>query len=281
MTDLRGKTCLITGASSGIGRATALALGGMGATLVLVCRDRGRGEAAVADIARQTGNRDVTLLLADLALQSEIRRVAAEFLASDRPLHVLINNAGVMNLHRSVTADGIETTFAVNHLGYFLLTNLLLERLRRSAPARIVNVSSEAHKFAPLDFDDLGNEKRYRAMRVYGQSKLANILFTAELAGRCAGSGVTANSLHPGAVSTRLGTNNGAWTRVIIALLRPFFRSPTDGAATSIYLASSPAVDGVSGKYFANCREKAPSRAASDPDAARRLWEISAQMTGI
>jgi len=281
MTDLRGKTCLITGASSGIGRATALALGGMGATLVLVCRDRGRGEAAVADIARQTGNRDVTLLLADLALQSEIRQVAAEFLASDRPLHVLINNAGVMNLHRSVTADGIETTFAVNHLGYFLLTNLLLERLRRSAPARIVNVASEAHKFAPLDFDDLGNEKRYRAMRVYGQSKLANILFTAELAGRCAGSGVTANSLHPGAVSTRLGTNNGAWTRVIIALLRPFFRSPADGAATSIFLAASPAVDGVSGKYFVNCREKAPSRAASDPGAARRLWEVSARMTGL
>jgi len=279
--ELDGKTCLITGASSGIGRATALALAGMGAQLVLVCRDRGRGENVLAEIAQQTGKTEATLLLGDLAVQCDIRRVAAEFLAIDRPLHVLINNAGVVNLHRSVTADGIESTFAVNHLAYFLLTNLLFERLRRSAPARIVNVASEAHKFAPLDFDDLGNERRYRAMRVYGQSKLANILFTAELARRCAGTGVTANSLHPGAVSTRLGTNNGAWTRAVIALLRPFFRSPTDGAATSIYLASSPAVDGVSGKYFANCREKAPSRAASDPDAARRLWEISAQMTGI
>ena len=278
---MRGKTCLITGASSGIGRATALELAEMGATLVLLCRDRGRGEATVAEIAARTGNRDVALLLADLSVQHEIRRVAAEFLASDRPLHVLINNAGVVNLQRSVTADGIETTFAVNHLAYFLLTQMLLERLQRSAPARVINVASEAHKFARLDFDDLGNQRRYRAMRVYGQSKLANILFTAELARRCNGSGVTVNSLHPGAVSTGLGTNNGAWARAIIALLRPFFRSPAGGAATSIYLASSPAVDGVSGRYFANCREKTPSRAARDPDAARRLWEVSEKMTKL
>jgi retinol dehydrogenase 12 len=278
---MQGKTCLITGASSGIGKATALALADKGATLVLICRDRQRGEATLAEIAAATGNRDVTLLLADLGVQREIRRVAAEFLVSGRPLHVLINNAGTINLQRSVTADGIETTFAVNHLAYFLLTHLLLERLLASAPARIVNVASDAHKFGTLDFDDLGNQRRYRAMRVYGQSKLANVLFTDELARRLAGSGVTANSLHPGAVGTGLGRNNGAWARAVILLLRPFFRSPEGGAATSIHLASSPAVEGVSGKYFADCKETRPARRAQDPDTARRLWEVSAQLTGV
>ena len=272
---------MITGATSGIGRATALELARRGASLVLVGRDRGRGEATLDEIGRETGNRNVTLLLGDLSSQAEVRRVASEFLASERPLHVLVNNAGVVNLKRTTTVDGIETTFAVNHLAYFLLTNLLLERLRRSAPARIVNVASEAHTFGELDFDDLENARRYRAMRVYGQSKLANILFSAELARRLAGSGVTVNSLHPGAVSTGLGQNNGAWARALIGLLRPFFKTPTDGAATSIYLAASPAVEGVSGKYFARCAEKQPSRAARDADAARRLWEISAAMTGL
>jgi retinol dehydrogenase 12 len=278
---LSGKTCLITGATSGIGRATATALAGMGASLLLVGRDRARGEETVAEIAQRTGNRDVALLLGDLSSQADVRRVAAKFLASDRPLHVLINNAGVVNLRRSVTVDGIETTFAVNHLAYFLLTTLLLPRLVASAPARIVNVASDAHKFGPLDFDDLENTRRYRAMRVYGQSKLANILFTDELARRLAGSRVTANSLHPGAVGTGLGKNNGAWARVIIAMLRPFFRTPADGAATSVYLASSPAVEGVTGKYFARQREHRTSAAARDAAAARRLWDISARMTGL
>ena len=278
---MKGRTCLITGATSGIGRATATALAGMGASLVLVARDRARGEETAAQIAQQTGNRAVTLLFGDLSSQAAVRRVAAEFLASEQPLHVLINNAGVVNLQRSVTVDGIETTFAVNHLAYFLLTNLLLDRLIGSAPARIVNVSSDAHKFGPLDFDDLENTRRYRAMRVYGQSKLANILFTGELARRLAGSGVTANSLHPGAVGTGLGKNNAAWARVVIAMLRPFFLTPADGAATSIYLASSPAVDGVTGKYFAKQREHRSSAAARDADAARRLWDISARMTGL
>jgi NAD(P)-dependent dehydrogenase (short-subunit alcohol dehydrogenase family) len=278
---MKGKTCLITGATSGIGRATATALAGLGASLVLVGRDRARAEETAAEIAQRSGNRDVTLLLGDLSSQAEVRRVAAEFLASQRPLHVLINNAGVINLQRTVTVDGIETTFAVNHLAPFLLTNLLLERLIASAPARIVNVSSDAHKFGLLDFDDLENTRRYRAMRVYGQSKLANILFTAELANRLDGSGVTANSLHPGAVATGLGKNNGAWARVLIAMLRPFFRTPADGAATSVYLAASPAVEGVTGKYFARQREHRSSAAARDAEAARRLWDISARMTGL
>ena len=275
---LSGRVCLITGASSGIGRATTLALAGMGAELVLLCRDRGKGEETAA-AARAAGAARVDLLLADLGRQSEVRRAAAEFLASDRPLHVLINNAGVVNVQRTLTADGIEATFAVNHLAYFLLTTLLLDRLRASAPARIVNVASDAHKFGALDFADLQNGRRYRVMSVYGQSKLANILFTAELAHRLAGSGVTANSLHPGAVATGLGTNNGSWARGLIRLLRPFFRSPDDGAATSVYLATSPAVEGISGRYFARCREKTPSAAARDQAAARRLWEISEAMT--
>ena len=213
---MKGRTCLITGATSGIGRATATALAGMGASLVLVARDRARGEETAAQIAQQTGNRAVTLLFGDLSSQAAVRRVAAEFLASEQPLHVLINNAGVVNLQRSVTVDGIETTFAVNHLAYFLLTNLLLDRLIGSAPARIVNVSSDAHKFGPLDFDDLENTRRYRAMRVYGQSKLANILFTGELARRLAGSGVTANSLHPGAVATNIWSHAPGYVRVVL-----------------------------------------------------------------
>jgi NAD(P)-dependent dehydrogenase (short-subunit alcohol dehydrogenase family) len=272
------KTALITGATSGIGRATALGLAKQGFAVVALCRDRVRGDALLDEL-RAAGAPEAGLIVADLSRQADVRRAAAEFLASQRPLHVLVNNAGVVNLHRTTTADGLETTFAVNHLAYFLLTTLLLERLRASAPARIVNVSSDAHKFAPLDFDDLQNERRYGVMRVYGQSKLANILFTVELARRLQGSGVTANSLHPGAVATGLGKNNGGWARGLIALLKPFFRTPDDGAATSLYLATSPAVDGVSGKYFVRCREKQPSRAAQDATAAQRLWSASERLT--
>jgi NAD(P)-dependent dehydrogenase (short-subunit alcohol dehydrogenase family) len=271
---MKGRVCLITGATSGIGRATTLALASRGAELVLLCRDRAKGEETAA-AARAAGAAQVDLLIADLSRQSEVRRAAAEFLASGRPLHVLINNAGVVNMQRTLTADGLEATFAVNHLAYFLLTTLLLDRLRASAPARIINVASDAHKFGPLNFDDLQNGRSYRFMRVYGQSKLANVLFTAELARRLEGSGVTANSLHPGTVSTGLGTNNGRWSRAIITLLRPFFRNPDRGAETSVYLATSPAVADVSGRYFVNSREKRPSAAAQDMDAARRLWTAS------
>ncbi|MBI1817517.1 MAG: SDR family oxidoreductase [Deltaproteobacteria bacterium] len=278
---MNGRTCLITGATSGIGRATAIELARRGATLVLVARDRGRGEDTMREIRERTDNRQVTLLLADLSSQQSIRELARAFLATNRPLHVLLNNAGVVNLGRSVTVDGIETVFAVNHLGYFLLTNLLLDRLKQSAPARIVNVASEVHKIGGLNFDDLQNERRFRSMGVYGQSKLANILFTYELARRLAGSGVTVNCLHPGAVATGLGKNNGAWAQVLIRILGTFFRTPEQGAATSIYLASSPAVAGVSGKYFMNSKERRSSKASYDEAAARRLWEISAQMTGL
>ncbi len=278
---MNGRTCLITGATSGIGRATAIELARRGATLVLVARDRGRGEDTVREIRERTDNREVTLMLADLSSQQSIRELAREFLATNRPLHVLLNNAGVVNLHRTLTVDGIETVFAVNHLGYFLLTNLLLDRLKQSAPARIVNVASEVHKIGALDFDDLQNERRFRSMRVYGQSKFANILFTYELARRLAGTNVTVNCLHPGAVATGLGKNNGAWAQVLVRILGTFFRTPEQGAATSIYLASSPAVAGVSGKYFMNGKERRSSKASYDDAAAKRLWDISAQMTGI
>lgn len=280
-TNLHGKTCMITGATSGIGRETALALARLGAQLVLICRDRERGEATVAAIRHETGNKEISLLLADLAAQQSIRRMADEFLASGRPLHLLINNAGLVNVSRTLTADGIETVFAVNHLAYFLLTNLLLERLQASAPARIINVASEAHRLSALNFDDLQALRRYRFMRVYGQSKLANILFTYELARRLEGTQITVNCLHPGAVATGLGKNNGAWAKVMIVLLRPFFRTPAAGAATSIYLAASPEVEGVSGGYFRNCRQTRSSGASYDAAAARRLWTISAQMTGL
>ncbi len=280
--NLRGKTCMVTGASNGIGKAAALELARTGAELVLVCRDRARGEAAVAEIAAQSGSHRVDLMLADLSSQAEIRRLASDFLATGRPLHVLLNNAGLMNTERTLTVDGIETTFAVNHLGYFLLTLLLLDRLKASAPARIVNVASDAHRFARgrLDFANLQGEKSYAAMRNYGQSKLANILFTRELARRLAGSGVTVNCLHPGTVATRFAQNNGGFYRFGTRLIAPFIRTPAKGAETSVYLCASPEVTGVSGQYFSDKRAKSPAKFAQDDDDARRLWEVSAQMTG-
>jgi NAD(P)-dependent dehydrogenase (short-subunit alcohol dehydrogenase family) len=274
--------CVVTGATSGIGRATAEALSGMGAELAIVCRDRARGEELRAALSARSGAAPVRVILADLAVQSQVRRAAGELLATYPRIHVLVNNAGLVNLNHSLTPDGIEAVFAVNHLAYFLLTMLLLDRLRESAPARIVNVASHAHKFvAGIQFDDLGHEGSYRWTKVYGQSKLANLLFTRELARRLEGSGVTVNALHPGAVATGLGRNNGALSRLLISLLSPFFRTPEKGAATSIHLASSPALDGVSGRYFANRREVTPSPAARDDAAARRLWELSERMTGL
>jgi NAD(P)-dependent dehydrogenase (short-subunit alcohol dehydrogenase family) len=253
----------------------------MGATMALVCRDPGRAADTVAEIRTATGNDALTVFLADLSAQAEIRRVAAELLARYPAIHVLVNDAGIVNLRRSTTVDGIESVFAVNHLAYFLLTRLLLDRLRASAPARIVNVASDAHRWGRIDFDDLGHARRYRVMRVYGASKLANILFTYELARRLEGSGVTANCIHPGAVGTRLGQNNGRVATFLTGLLRPFFRTPEQGAATLIQVASSPALEGVTGKYFANGKPRSSSRASCDTAAQRRLWEVSERMTGL
>jgi NAD(P)-dependent dehydrogenase (short-subunit alcohol dehydrogenase family) len=281
--ELAGRTCLVTGATSGIGRAAAGELARRGAELVLVARDRARGEAALAEIRASAGNAKLSLLLADLSSQAEIRRAAQEFLASGRPLHVLLNNAGVVLLKRSETVDGIESTFAVNHLGYFLLTRLLEGRLRESAPARVVNVASDAHHYAGgrLDFDDLESRRAYRVMQVYGKSKLANILFTRELARRLAGSGVTANALHPGFVGSNFGKNNGLLGRVSMTLLRPFARSPEKGAETAVWLCASPELDGRSGEYFFDEKPRRLNASAQNDEDARRLWALSERMTGI
>ncbi len=276
-----GKVCVLTGGTSGIGRETAIALAGMGARLGLVCRDRRRGDDTLAEIRAKTGSTAVALHEADLSSQASIRAVAAALLATYPRIDVLVNNAGVVQLGYTTTVDGIETVFATNHLGYFLLTSLLLERLRASAPARIVNVASDAHRWGSIDFDDLGHEKRYRTLRVYGDSKLANVLFTYELARRLAGSGVTVNCLHPGAVATRLGQNNGRVATLLTQVLRPFFRTPAQGAATSIHLASSPAVEGQSGLYFANRKARRSSKRSYDEAVAGRLWDVSAAMTGL
>jgi retinol dehydrogenase 14 len=278
---LQGRHCMITGASSGLGRVTALELARMGARLTLVCRNRARGESIISEIRERTGNEAAILMLADLASQQSIRELALEFLARGEPLHVLINNAGVFNLKREITADGIEMVFAVNHLSYFMLTLLLLDRLRQSAPGRIVNVASAAHRRGTINFDDLNSTRRYRPMEVYGQSKLANILFTYELARRLEGCHITANCAHPGAVATGLGANNGMLARVLMPVIGMFMIGPEKGAATQIYLASSQDVDGITGQYFIDCKPAQSSPESYDIEVARRLWKVSAEMTGL
>lgn len=274
------KTIVITGATSGIGRATALGLAKLGSRLILVGRDAGRSEETLSAIRSATGRTDVELVRGDFARQAEIRRVADELLARTDAIHVLVNNAGVTMMKRTTTPDGLETTFAVNHLAYFLLTGLLLPRLRASAPGtRIVNVASDAHRWGRLDFDDLQHEREYKGLTVYGRSKTANLLFTHELARRLEGSGITVNALHPGAVATRLGRGNGPLTDLLARALGLFLKSAEQGADTSIYLASAPELDRVSGRYFANRKEKQPQPFASDDALAKRLWGISEQLT--
>jgi retinol dehydrogenase 14 len=277
---IRGKTCMVTGATSGLGRASAIELGKMGARLLLVCRNRERGSELMREIQRN-GSRDVELMVGDLESQDQIRKLAGDFLATDKPLHVLLNNAGVFNLKRTVTCDGIETVFAVNHLAYFLLTMLLLDRIKQSAPARIVNVSSNVHKRASIRFDDLGGERSYGGMSSYGQSKLGNVLFTYELARRLEGTGVTVNCVHPGGVATNLANNNGAMAKAAWKVIGLFLKAPESGAQTQVYLAASPAVEGVSGKYFIDSREVRSSDESYSTEVARKLWEVSARMTGL
>jgi NAD(P)-dependent dehydrogenase (short-subunit alcohol dehydrogenase family) len=277
-TDLSGKICLVTGANSGIGRSTAHALAKMNASVAMVCRDAKRAEPVRQQIEDATGNQNIKLLICDFSSQADIRRFTGEFINSHNRLDVLVNNAGVAVRKRSVTQDGIEITFAVNHLGYFLLTNLLLDLLKRSAPSRIVNVSSAAHAYGKIDFDDLQGERNFGGVAAYANSKLANILFTYELARRLEGTGVTANCLHPGPVATSLFRN---LPKPLEALIKLFTISPDKGAETSVYLASSPEVEGVSGKYFAKKREKRTSSASYNEDDALRLWQVSEAMTGL
>lgn len=279
---MRGKVCLITGATSGIGKHSALALAKRGASLVLVARNHEKATQLKQLIGTETGNQDVDLIIGDLASLADIRRIAQSFIDSGKPLHVLLNNAGVINVKRVLTIDGYEEMFAVNHLAYFLLTHLLLDRLKGNFPARIVNVASSAHAYCKsgINFEDINFEKGFSAMKVYGHSKLANILFTRQLAKKLEGSNVTVNCCHPGTVATGLGTNNGLVGKLAMTLLKPFFRSPEQGAATSIYLATSDEVQG-SGGYYADCKSASVKPWAEDAAAAEWLWEVSLEMTGL
>ena len=278
--DMKGRTYLVTGANAGIGKAAALGLARQGATVVLLCRSEARGREAMAEIERRSGNGSLDLLVADLASQRQIRRVAQEYLERFERLDVLVNNAAVLAWkERRLNEDGLEMTFAVNHLAPFLLTDLLLDRLKESAPARVVTVASGAHRKAEFDFDDLQNERGYSPFGAYCQSKLANVYFTYELAHRLEGTGVTANCLHPGVVSTALFRDMTPWLRVAVWFARPFLLKPESGADTAVYLAGAAEVASVTGQYFEK-REQVPSSPVSyDRDIARRLWEVSEALT--
>jgi NAD(P)-dependent dehydrogenase (short-subunit alcohol dehydrogenase family) len=278
---MAARTVLVTGGTGGIGRATALGLAAMGANVAITGRDRVRAEDAGREIRTATGTR-VDVLVGDLSDQSEVRRLAAEALERLPRIDVLVNNVGGYWNSRHETADGLELTFAVNHLAPFLLTNLLLDRLEHSAPARVVTVSSHAHAQGRIHFDDLQGERSYSGARAYNQSKLANVLFTYEFARRLHGSDVTANALHPGVVSTGFGAEDpGGIQRLVVPLLRPFMKSPARGAATSIHLVSAPELEGVNGRYFTNSKPKRSSPRSNDKDSAARLWEVSADLVGL
>jgi NAD(P)-dependent dehydrogenase (short-subunit alcohol dehydrogenase family) len=281
LADMTGRVCVVTGATRGIGRATAERLAELGATLVLVCRRLEEGESLAREIASVHGGRPALVVLADLSSQRSIRDAAELIRAAHAHVHVLVNNAGVIPKQRETTVDGLEMQFAVNHLAYFLLTNLLLDRLIDGAPSRVVNVSSGAHQGGRLDFSDLQSERRYDPVRVYGRTKLANVLFTYELARRLGGTGVTANCLHPGVIATKLMADYMNVPLVGGAIARTFGGSADKGAETSVYLAASREVEGVSGRYFVGQRETRSSPASYDVALQQRLWEESARLTAL
>jgi NAD(P)-dependent dehydrogenase (short-subunit alcohol dehydrogenase family) len=277
---MSGRICVITGATRGIGRATAEGVAKLGATVVLVCRRQADGDAVSQAIGKSAPVKP-EVVTADLSSQSSIRTASAEIRDRYPHLHVLLNNAGIITRRRELSVDGIEMQFAVNHVAYFLLTRLLLDQLKAGAPSRVINVTSGAHSGATIDFDDLQNERRYDPNRAYAQSKLANILFTYELARRLDGSGVTVNCLHPGVIATGLLADYMGVPFAGPALARTFGATPEEGARTSIYLASSPEVEGITGRYFVNSRPRDSSRQSYDEASARRLWEVSERMTGL
>jgi retinol dehydrogenase 14 len=279
---MAGKSVLVTGGTGGIGKATATGLAALGARVGITGRDQARTAAAAADIRAATGNAAVDVFAADMSAQAQVRRLAAQVVDTYPRLDVLVNNVGGFWAHRHVTADGLEHTFALNHLAPFLLTNLLLDRLTASAPARIVTISSGAQASGRIDFDDLQGERDYSGQRAYSQSKLANVMFTYELARRLEGTGVTATVLHPGVVRTSFGAEDqAAHFTIMIRVARPFMKTPAQGAVTPVYLASSPQVEGITGRYFANRKPKTPSKAAYDTAAAARLWQASADLAGL
>jgi len=291
--DMKGKVVVITGATSGIGKVAAENLARMGARIIQIARDRHRGEAALKSLRACAPGVEHTVHYADLSRLSEMKRVAAEIAGAEARIDVLINNAGALFGSRQVTEDGLERTFALNHLSYFVVTQGLLERLVASVPARIVNTASDAHEPATLDFDDLQSEKAYRGsfwqalryggpgFKVYGRSKLCNILFTRELARRLDGTGVTANCLHPGFVATRFGDQSGGLISFGVGVAKRFALTPNQGAETLVYLASSPEVAGATGRYFHKCRPINPSRAAQGDATAQRLWDETAKIAGL
>ena len=280
-TSMHGKICVITGANTGIGKAAAAALAALGAQIVMVCRDRVRGERALEEVAAaavkggQGGSAELSI--ADLSSQSDVRSVAAAILAAHPRIDVLVNNAGVALKHRELTVDGIERTFAVNYLAYFMLANLLLPGLRAAGSARIVNVSSGAHRRGRLDFDNLQGERSYSNIRMYSDSKLEDLMFTYALARRLAGSGVTVNALHPGVVATEI------WREVPILdfLSRWLMLSPEKGARTTVYLAASPDVEGVTGQYFDKCKPAGTIALSHDVVLQERLWTTTVTLTGV
>lgn len=279
--NMQDKVCLITGATAGIGRAAAFELARMGATLVLAGRSEERCVDTVRQIEEQTGNPSVEFLVADLSVKSQIKDLADEFKDRHKQLDVLLNNAGVINLNRRISSEGIEMTFALNHLAYFALTLQLLDTLKDSVPSRIINVSSDAHRGARIDLNDLEERGRYGGFRAYSRSKLANLMFTYQLAARLAGTGVTVNALHPGLVATNFLSGNGVLGRFLRFFLAIKGLSPEQGADTSVYLASSPDVETVTGRYFVKRRVVASSRQSYDEETALGLWKASLSMTGL
>jgi NAD(P)-dependent dehydrogenase (short-subunit alcohol dehydrogenase family) len=279
---MTGKTVVITGATSGLGSVAAGRLAELGANLILVARDRTKAEAMAMLLRNKHPGLEAEIHIADLFSLSQVRRLAAELLKAAPRIDVLINNAGAIFAKRETTVDGMERTFALNHMAYFLLTALLLDRLKASAPSRIVNVASEAHRNAALDFNDLQTERNYSGWLAYRRSKLANILFTSELARRLSGSGVTSNCLHPGFVATSFGDNNGGPFRLAVGLAKRFMAiSPYQGGETLVHAASAPEVAGLSGVYFDKNRPREPSSAAQDAEAAKRLWRASGQLASL
>jgi NAD(P)-dependent dehydrogenase (short-subunit alcohol dehydrogenase family) len=279
---MQSKTVVVTGATSGIGEVAAVELARQGARIVFVARNPLRRDTTLARLSVANDKAKHTAYLADLSKLSEMKRVAGEITAAEPRIDVLINNAGAVFSKREATADGLELTFATNHMAYFVVTNLLLAKLKATPGARIVSTSSDAHKSGKLDFDDLQAEKKYSGMRAYGASKLCNILFTRELARRLSGTGVTANCLHPGLVATRFADNNGGLTEFAFGIIKKVAGiTPEDGAKTIIYLASSPEVAGQSGGYYYKCAPATPTAAAQNDADAKRLWEISAKIAGL
>lgn len=278
MTSLAGKTALVTGASSGIGLEACVKLARLGAEVVMVARSLERGAAALAEVKQRSGSERVSLLACDFGSQKQVRSLAADYRARHPRLDILVNNAGAVSDKRRLTEDGLEQTFAVNHLGYFLLTTLLLDRVEASAPARIVNVASVGHRRGDLDFDDLQYERGYHIMKAYNRSKLANVVFTLELARRLAGKNVTVNCLHPGVVRTPIWTRAPWFAKPFLAIGKLFMITPEEGGDRIVYLASSPEVEGQTGGYYEEDRRLYSSRLSQDADIAARLWAASERL---